>query len=333
MLGGEGTPPDTLRSLTRTERAVIEFLCLSCASELILQTGEPLLRLQTINEQPPWLTSRIRNAASVSTSTGDVWKRGLVASLRIGVGEIIGISRVYLTPGALSSLDETNRRLREAQRISNNVAYRAEELARFARFTPDLGLTILVGQTYLTPQELLELESGDVMVVETPSFGWREQRISGSLFLRVGDADEALITGEALENAAQELRHSVEAEQSEGAQSGSLKMKVAGVNISPPPALAERVKMEEEMEETDNPEALAEGASLIDAVMLTVRVELAARRLGLDELSRLRANQILDLGCKPTDPVDVIVDGRRIARGELVDVEGQLGVRIAQVLG
>lgn len=85
-------------------------------------------------------------------------------------------------------------------------------------------------------------------------------------------------------------------------------------------------------EEAENAEAIAEGASLIEAVMLTVRVELAARRLRLDELSRLRANQILDLGCKATDPVDLIVDGRRIARGELVDIEGRLGVRITQVL-
>jgi type III secretion protein Q len=46
----------------------------------------------------------------------------------------------------------------------------------------------------------------------------------------------------------------------------------------------------------------------------------------------LRVNQILDLGCKATDPVDLIVDGRRIARGELVDIEGRLGVRITQVL-
>jgi type III secretion system YscQ/HrcQ family protein len=74
-----------------------------------------------------------------------------------------------------------------------------------------------------------------------------------------------------------------------------------------------------------------EGAALLDAIMLTVHVELAARRVRLDELARLRVNQVLELGCKATDPVDLLVDGRRVARGELVDVEGRLGVRITHL--
>lgn len=53
MLGGEGEQPDSLRSLTKTEQAVIEFLCLSAAGELNAQTGEPLLSVQSIAEQPP----------------------------------------------------------------------------------------------------------------------------------------------------------------------------------------------------------------------------------------------------------------------------------------
>ena len=331
MLGGDGVPPDNLRSLTRTERAVIEFLCLSSASELNMQTGEPLLRLQSISDQPPWWTSRIQDSSATSGLTGEDWKRGLVASLRIGVGEISGITRAYLNVGALTALDEAQRRLRAAQQTSDILSYTVEELARYARVTPDLGLTVLVGKTDVTLQELLELESGDVMVVDWPSLRWRQQRISGSLLLRVGDADEALITAEVSEiGDGQPVEDSAaEARQNETPQAGSLKVKVGAVSIAAPPRYAERVKMEEEAE---NAEALAEGASLIEAVMLTVRVELAARRLRLDELSRLRANQILDLGCKATDPVDLIVDGRRIARGELVDIEGRLGVRITQVL-
>ncbi len=331
MLGGDGVPPDNLRSLTRTERAVIEFLCLSSVSELNAQTGEPLLSLQSISDQPPWSAGRMRSSATTSESTGEDWKRGLVASLRFGVGEISGITRAYLSVGALTSLDESQRRLRAARQTSDILSYPVEELARYARVTPDLGLTILVGKTDVTLPELLELESGDVMVVDWPSLRWRRQQIYGSLRLRVGDADEAVITAEVtemgdgwpVENSAAAAR------QDETTQAGSLKVKVGALSITAPPRYAERVKMEEEAE---NAEGLAEGASLIEAVALTVRVELAARRLRLDELSRLRANQILDLGCKATDPVDLIVDGRRIARGELVDIEGRLGVRITHVL-
>jgi type III secretion system YscQ/HrcQ family protein len=329
MLGGDGVPPDKLRSLTRTERAVIEFLCLSCASELNLETGEPLLHLQSISDQPPWSRS-VHNSPATSGSAAQDWKRGLVASLRIGAGEISGITRAYLNVGTLSALDEAQRRLRATQQSANNLSYTIAELARYARVTPDLALTVLVGKTEVTLEELLGLESGDVMVVGWPSLRWRRQRITGSLLLRVGDADEALITAEVSDIGDRPRLDDPAADgKSETVHANSLRIKVGAVSITPPPRYAERVKMEEEAE---NAEALAEGASLIEAVMLTVRVELAARRLRLDELSRLRVNQILDLGCKATDPVDLIVDGRRIARGELVDIEGRLGVRITQVL-
>jgi type III secretion system YscQ/HrcQ family protein len=357
VLGGDGVPPDHLRSLTKTERAVIEFLCLSAASELNAQVGEPLLRLRSLSDQPPWLASGPRIATATSGLPGAEWKRGLVASLRIGVGEISGIIRAYLNLGALAALDEAGRRLRTHKhpvatargsdtvadkhpvataRGSDTVADKhpvatargSDMVERYARVTPDVGLTVLVGKTDVTMTDLLGLEPGDVMAVDWPSLRWHRQRVSGSLLLRVSDADEALITADVSEIGdskplPDESRHG------EPPQAGTIKVKVGAVAMAPPPRYAERLKMEEEAE---NDEPLAEGASLIEAVMLTVRVELAARRLRLDELSRLRVNQILDLGCKATDPVDLVVDGRRIARGELVDIEGRLGVRITQVL-
>lgn len=293
MLGGDGSPPEQLRPLTRTERAVIEFLYLSAVSELNLQSGDPLVRLQ-----------------SMSSTTSD-WKRGLLVSLRIGVGEITGIARVYLNQQSLPALDDAVRRLQTAREPSNTISYIFEELPRYTRVAPDVSLSVLIGKTDVTPEELSELECGDVMAVEWPVVRWRETQFSGTLFLRVGDGDESWIVGE-LSDAGD-----------------SLAVQVGAVNTAPPSRFVERLKMEEE---TENVEAPGEGASLIDAVMVSVHVELAARRLQLDELSRLRKNQILDLGCNATDPVDLVVEGRRIASGELVDIEGRLGVRITRVL-
>lgn len=70
----------------------------------------------------------------------------------------------------------------------------------------------------------------------------------------------------------------------------------------------------------------------IENMILALRIELPARHIRLDELASLRTNQILDLQCRPTDTVDITADGRTLARGELVDLEGRLGVRITQVL-
>jgi type III secretion system YscQ/HrcQ family protein len=95
---------------------------------------------------------------------------------------------------------------------------------------------------------------------------------------------------------------------------------------------AERLIMEDGKEVEENVDA-AEGALALDELLLTVRVELGARRISLDELARMRAGQVLELGCRATDPVELIAEDRRIARGELVDIEGRLGVRITQLLG
>ncbi len=290
MLGGDGASPEQLRPLTTTERAVIEFLLLTSVSELNTQSGESLVRLQSIE-----------NSRRFNKTAKPVAKRGLVASVQIAVGEITGLSNVYLNRDSLTALDDAARR-------QSTIS---DELPRYDRFVSDLALTVLIGKTDVAPHDLLHLESGDVMVVETPAVRWRNARLSGSLFVRVGDGDDAWVIGELSESAE------------------TLAVNVGAVNTSPPSRFAERLKMEEV---TENVEAPDEELSLMDSVMVSVRVELAARRFQLDELSRLRKNQLLELGCNATDPVDLVVDGRRIASGELVDIEGRLGVRITKVL-
>ena len=136
MLGGDGDQPDSLRSLTKTERAVIEFLCLSAASELNAQTGEPLLSVQSIADQPPWWTSRPHSAA---VPIAEVWRRGLVASLRIAVGEITGIIRAYLAAGSLPALNEINRRLQASHDVSGTATHADRDLLAMRESLPSWG--------------------------------------------------------------------------------------------------------------------------------------------------------------------------------------------------
>ena len=62
-------------------------------------------------------------------------------------------------------------------------------------------------------------------------------------------------------------------------------------------------------------------------------VELGRRRLSIGELSQLRAGSVLELDTLAGEPVSVFANGRRIAAGEVVVVDGQLGVRIATLEG
>jgi flagellar motor switch protein FliM len=55
-------------------------------------------------------------------------------------------------------------------------------------------------------------------------------------------------------------------------------------------------------------------------------------QLTADEVIRLRAGQIIELGRSPADPVDLVVAGKLLAKGELVEIEGSLGVKILSLV-
>ena len=92
---------------------------------------------------------------------------------------------------------------------------------------------------------------------------------------------------------------------------------------------------QEDMNLTDQTEEAFDesgGGVPIENLAVTLRVELEARRLSLAEVGNLRAGQVIELGARATDPVNLLIDNKVIARGELVEVDEQLGVRIIQIL-
>lgn len=65
----------------------------------------------------------------------------------------------------------------------------------------------------------------------------------------------------------------------------------------------------------------------VEAVCELGRVTMTGR-----ELLELRPGAVIPVGRPLAGPVDVTVGGRVVARGELVDVEGEIGVRVTQLL-
>lgn len=76
---------------------------------------------------------------------------------------------------------------------------------------------------------------------------------------------------------------------------------------------------------------LSSTLDLLADVELEVSVELGRRRLPLSEVARLRIGSIVELDTEAGDPLVVYANGRRIATGEAVVVDGQLGIRITAV--
>lgn len=66
-------------------------------------------------------------------------------------------------------------------------------------------------------------------------------------------------------------------------------------------------------------------------VPLQVEVRLGHARLSLGELLRLQAGSVLTLDRLVDEPADVLVGGRLVARGQIVAVGDELGVRVTEL--
>ena len=94
---------------------------------------------------------------------------------------------------------------------------------------------------------------------------------------------------------------------------------------------AEEGYAEEEVS-VDDADNLVEAEPLLGDIPVAVVIELGRVQLSADEVIRLRPGQLLELGRAPTDPVDLVVNGRLLAKGELVEIEGALGVKILNLV-
>ena len=75
-------------------------------------------------------------------------------------------------------------------------------------------------------------------------------------------------------------------------------------------------------------EPLPESAAMLDDVSVPMVVELGRVDVSAADIVGLRPGQVIELSRAPGDAVDLVVDNRRIGKGELVEIEGELGVRI-----
>jgi hypothetical protein len=71
--------------------------------------------------------------------------------------------------------------------------------------------------------------------------------------------------------------------------------------------------------------------ALPDNAMLEVTVQLGTTRLSLRQLGELAIGQIVPLGRPLAGPYEIRAAGRVVGQGELVDIDGELGVRIVTI--
>jgi flagellar motor switch protein FliN/FliY len=71
---------------------------------------------------------------------------------------------------------------------------------------------------------------------------------------------------------------------------------------------------------------------LID-IPLRLTVELGSTRVLLREVLQLNKGSVVELDRHSSDAVDILVNGRKLARGEVTVVDERLAVRVVEVMG
>jgi flagellar motor switch protein FliN len=78
--------------------------------------------------------------------------------------------------------------------------------------------------------------------------------------------------------------------------------------------------------------ASVSGLDLLHGVEMEVTVELGRARMTVRELLSLRTGSVIELDRAAGSPADVLVNGRLIARGEVVVIDENFGIRITEIL-
>jgi type III secretion system YscQ/HrcQ family protein len=170
-------------------------------------------------------------------------------------------------------------------------------LARVGRLADaQVALRLEVGRTAVARADLAGLSVGDVVLFER--FGVRDAR-GGPVTLRLGRGGfAARLDGDAL---------TIE---------DSFRLNLGAPSM--------------EFDATNKDAASAD--QLMRELPVEVVCELGRVTMSGRELVELRPGAVIPAGRPLSGPVDLTVGGRVVARGELVDVEGEIGVRITQLV-
>jgi len=74
------------------------------------------------------------------------------------------------------------------------------------------------------------------------------------------------------------------------------------------------------------------GLDILMDIPLDISVELGRTRLVVKEVVDLGVGSIVEIDKAAGEPVDIMVNGRLVARGEVVVIEDNFGVRITEIL-
>jgi len=320
LLGGAGEAVG-VRPLTDIEEGVASFVILEALKALVpAMEGLPKLRLEGVARGLDEAITRLSEEGPV-----------LVAQLRARLGSQEGMVRLFVPSGVLDVMEPVQ--AAEQRR----AALQADIQAHLGRLSSvRTWLRAEIAQAEISSGDLSSLRVKDVVLVD--AFSARPDRgEDGTARLLVGLARKGCLAADVfLENGQYRARITglVPGDQSfprrvpsEADESAADALGESGdeefTNPEMRNPLAESGAVDDRMDSGD----------LLGDIPLQISVELARVPVTAEQVVALRVGQVVELRRAPGEPVDLSVNGKVIARGELVEVEGQLGVRVLSLAG
>ena len=114
------------------------------------------------------------------------------------------------------------------------------------------------------------------------------------------------------------------------AMQAAIEEEQAAASAAPPPETSP-LPLEQFAGGDDAKPAGAKGVSMLNDVKLKVRIELGRTRMRVEDVLALDEGSVVELNKLAGDPVDVFVNGRLLARGEVLILNDNFCVRISEV--
>ena len=73
--------------------------------------------------------------------------------------------------------------------------------------------------------------------------------------------------------------------------------------------------------------------NLTESISVPLIVELCRKPMTLDQVGQLKKGSILELAQSTSDPISLVLNGKSIGQGELIEVDGKIGIKITQISG
>ncbi len=301
LLGGNGDVGRIQRPLTEIEEGVLSFILLK-AMGFVHEGWETGRELALTLDR---FASRLEELQSIVDS-----EPGYHAlALSVSIGKKVGYLRV-LIPDTLIT-DHFQQIVAQSGGSESEQEHMRTVFAALG--DRDVVGRVEVAQLDLGPDDIADLETGDIVILESHQLALTPQGLKGMAFVKIGLGQNG------------GLKAQIE---SDGDRS---RLVVADIVVQEEPAESQMADSDGEVESTDD--NLPETEGLLRDVPAPVVVELGRIRMNTAQVIRLRQGQILRLPRGPNDPVDLVVNGKVFARGELIEVDGELGVRLLQVTG